>query len=397
LTWFQPPQLRVGEGIAEETRHATWLELFYDLIYVVAIAQLGEKLSEDLSFSGFIGFVLLFIPVWWAWIGTTFYANRFDVDDVGHRILTAIQMLAIAALSINIHDGLNSSAVGFALSYVVIRLMLVFQYARVVRHLPPAKDLARWYAIGFTIAALLWFASVFIPAPLRFGFWIAGIAIDFLTPLTARHLQVRSLPHLEHLPERFGLFVIIALGESAVAVVNGVVKQAWAIPSVLTAVFGFAIAFSLWWVYFENVGSPALQSAGAKGQVNLIQLWLYGHLPLIIGITATGIAVKKAILSASEPSLSDPKRWLLCGSVALCLIALAILHRTGVIFRCKARSRYRLGAALILLGLASIDLKLPPVVLIGIVAGVAIAQIFQDTYQGHPEGWKKMRLPAMGD
>lgn len=99
--WLQPPQLRSRED-GEDHRHATWLELFYDLVFVVAIAQLAHNLSNDVSLSGFSGFVVLFIPVWWAWIGTTFYANRFDSDDIGHRLLTGLQMVAIAAIAVNI-------------------------------------------------------------------------------------------------------------------------------------------------------------------------------------------------------------------------------------------------------------------------------------------------------
>lgn len=89
--FLQPPRLRIGED-TEEERRATWLELFYDLVFVVAVSQLAHNLNEDISLSGLFGFVVLFITVWWSWIGTTFYANRFDSDDVGHRLLIGIQM-----------------------------------------------------------------------------------------------------------------------------------------------------------------------------------------------------------------------------------------------------------------------------------------------------------------
>ncbi|MEI1375203.1 MAG: low temperature requirement protein A [Nostoc sp.] len=107
--FLQPPRLRIGED-TEEERRATWLELFYDLVFVVAVSQLAHNLNEDISLSGLFGFVVLFIPVWWSWIGTTFYANRFDSDDVGHRLLIGIQMLTAAAMAINIHHGLGESS-----------------------------------------------------------------------------------------------------------------------------------------------------------------------------------------------------------------------------------------------------------------------------------------------
>jgi low temperature requirement protein LtrA len=389
VAWFQPPQLRVGEDISEASRRATWLELFFDLVFVVAIAQLANNLHKNPSLPGFSGFVMLFIPIWWAWIGATFYANRFDVDDVGNRILTGVQMLAISALAINVHDGLGDSSIGFALAYVVIRVMLIFQYLRVAQNIPAARSIATWYAFGFAIAAVLWFVSTFVPLPFRLAFWLLGIVIDFVTPLSASHLQGRLLPDFEHLPERFGLFVIIVLGEAIVAVVNGVTQKEWQFMSVTFAVLGFAIAFSLWWIYFENVGSAALRAAGAAQKVRILQVWLYGHLPLVIGITAMGVGVKHVIMSDPMSGLGDADRWLLCGSMALCLASLAVLHQTGVIFQCKARTKHRMGGAIVLLILAIVGNGLPPLVIVLFVAGISVFQVAQDIYQGHPEGWKE--------
>lgn len=383
--WFHPPQLRVGDGLEDESRRATWLELFLDLVFVVAVAQEAHYLSEHLSISGFLGFVLIFFPLWWAWIGITLYANRFDVDDVGHRLLTAMQMLFIAAMAVNIHGALGESSIGFALSYIAVRVVLVLQYIRAARHLPSARRLATHYAIGFAIAVSVWFLSLFVPIPYRFALWVLGMLIDIATPLTAIRFQANLLPHLEHLPERFGLFVIIVLGEAIVGVTNGVSEQSWEILSILTAIFGFSIAFSLWWIYFENVGGQALRDASHSGQLKVFQYWLYGHLPLVIGIPAAGVAVEHAIAhDPSSAALPFEVRWLLCGAIASCMLALGLLHRTGLIFRCKLRSRYRIGAAIALVALAVFGYMLPPVLVVGLVSLICISQVFQDYYQGHP-------------
>lgn len=384
MTWFQPPQLRIGEGIEEESRHATWLELFFDLVFVVAVSQLAHALSDDITPKGFLGFVVLFLPTWWAWIGATFYANRFDVDDIGHRLLSAVQMLGIAAMAVNVHHGLEENAPGFALSYTAVRVILVFQYLRAARHVPPASGLARRYALGFGIAAACWCISAFVPAPLRFVLWGIGMLIDIGTPLSAMQFQSRLLPHFEHLPERFGLFIIIVLGEAIIAVVNGVAEQEWQFLSVMAAGFGFVIAFSLWWIYFENVGSSALRAAGAQGQLATLQIWLYGHFPLVLGLAATGVAVEHIILQEPNSVLPMAERWLLCGATALCLLSLALLHRTGVIFRCKVRAKYRLWAAIALLVMGSVGVSLSPILVVGFVAIVTISQVAQDIYQGHP-------------
>ncbi len=382
-TWLQPPRLRIGAE-SEEDRHATWLELFYDLVFVVAVSQVAHNLSEDVSLSGFLGFVFLFMPIWLAWIGTTFYANRFDIDDIGHRLLTGVQMVAIATLAVNIHHGLGESSAGFALSYAAGRVVLVIEYLRAARHIPLARPLATRYAQGFAIAAALWLVSAFAPIPLRFGFWALGLIVDFATPLTAKHLQLGLTHHVEHLPERFGLFTIIVLGEAIIAVVDGLSNQKWDGKSAIAAVFGFSIAFSLWWIYFENIGSSALRSADATGRIGVYQIWLYGHLPLVIGLTATGVGVEHIVSSQPSVALPAPERVLLCGAVALCLLALALLHRTGVIRYCKVRSRFRLRSAAVLIVLAIAGKGLLPVVVIGLVAIVCAIQVVQDLYQSRP-------------
>jgi low temperature requirement protein LtrA len=383
-TWLQPPRLRIGEDDEAQPRHATWLELFYDLVFVVAVSQLAHNLSKDVSLTGFLSFAALFVPVWWAWIGTTFYANRFDSDDVLRRLLMGLQMLAIAALAVNVHHGLGSSSVGFALSYAAARVVLVLEYLWAGTHIREARGLTNWYAKGFAIAATLWIISAFVPAPFRFILWTLGLAIDFATPMTAQFAQLQLPLHLEHLPERFGLFTIIVLGEAIIAVVNGVSEKEWDGTSQISAVLGFVIAFSLWWVYFENVGGSSLRAAGASRRFKVYQIWLYGHLPLVIGLAATGVGVEHVISSQANLALPDADRWLICGSVALCYLALAMLHRTGVIFFCKGRTNHRLAGMAALLVVAIAGTNLLPVAVIGIVAIVCVIEVGLDLYQGKP-------------
>ncbi len=380
-SWLKPPRLRIGKESEQEHRHATWLELFYDLVFVVAVSQVAHNLYEDVSVLGFFRFVFLFIPIWWAWIGTTFYANRFDSDDVGHRLLIGLQMLAIAALAVNVHNGLGESSAGFALAYAAGRAVLVIEYCRAAKYIPQARKLATRYGTGFAIAAILWLLSAVVPIPWRFILWGLGLFVDFATPLTAKSLQLGLLPHPEHLPERFGLFTIIVLGEAIIAVVDGVSEQQWDIRSAISAVLGFSIAFSLWWIYFENVSGSALRSVGAGGGIEIFQVWLYGHLPLVIGLSVTGVGVEHIITSEAGNALSTPHRWLLCGGVALCMLSLGLLHRTGVIFKCKVRSKYRFGTATLLIILAMVGVSLSPLVVVGLVALICTTQVVQDLYQ----------------
>jgi low temperature requirement protein LtrA len=210
----------------EKERHASWLENFYDLIVAIVVFQLSINLNHDVSIAGFLGFVALFIPVWWSWIGVTFYNSRFETDDLGHRLLTLLQMAAAAFMAVNVPDGLGKNSAGFALSYAATRAILVIEYLRTGRHVPSTRPLVTRYSIGFSISAGLWFVSAFVPPPFRFVFWILGLIIDISTPtLFTLHMSVRFAPNIHHLPERFGSFTIIVLGISILGVVDGISRH----------------------------------------------------------------------------------------------------------------------------------------------------------------------------
>ena len=226
---WKPPRLRIGEG-AEGERHATWLELFYDLLFAAVVAQLTFELSQDLSGFGVLTFVVLCVPVWWAWAGQSFYATRFDTDDLGHRLFIIAQMFAVAAMAVNVHAGLGRGSAGFALSYAAVRFILVGEYLGAHVWVPAARALTRRFGLGFGLAAAIWLVSAWVPPPARFYLWGLGLLIDFATPLGAGKLHSQLAPHATHLPERFALFILIVLGEAIAGVVMGLTKHAWSVP-----------------------------------------------------------------------------------------------------------------------------------------------------------------------
>jgi low temperature requirement protein LtrA len=177
-----------------------------------------------------------------------------------------------------------------------------------------------------------------------------------------------------------GLFTIIVLGESVVAVVRGVAEKEWDVSSVLAAMLGLSIAFSLWWIYFDSVDGSPLRSVKA-GKIRIAMTWLYAHLPLAIGIAATGVGVDQ-IVSSEAGILPDAARWLLCGAVALCLSVLALIHlitcTLGTTRRRKILSAYRLGAAIFVLVLAAAGSGLSSIVLVALVAFACVLQVVLD-------------------
>ena len=382
---FQPPKLR-REECEEGERSATWLELFFDLIFVVAIAQLAHNFHEDFSLFGFAKLGILFVPVWWCWIGATFYDTRFDNDGLVDRLITLVQMAIAASLAANIHHGLSSSSMGFALSYMAFRGILVCQYLHAGYHVPEARPLTTWFAVGFSLSLLFWLASVFVPIPWRFMLWGLGLVIDFGTPLTAGNRVVRVPPDMAHTTERIGLFTIIVLGESIVAVVGGVSEIDWTPNSIAIALLGLSIAFSFWWMYFDTVDESPLH-AMRQGKMRIALTWLYSHLPLAVGLTATGVGVEKMIHGLSNDAAMGEKV-LFCLAVALCLTILSNLHWTSCELgqtKCKKiLTYYRLAAAAFVLILTFACSFLSSLVVITLVAFACTIQIVLDIFNTCP-------------
>jgi low temperature requirement protein LtrA len=388
----------------DTNRHATWLELFYDLVFVVVISQLAHNLEEDFSLYGFVGFLALFVPVWWSWTGAAFYATRFDTDDLGHRILTLLQMVGAAALAVNVSDGFGNDSAGFALSYAAVRIILVVEYIRAGKNksFSSATPLIRRYTRGFLCAAIVWIISAFIPPPFRFVLWGIGLAIDFATPITIGRLQSQFAPHISHLPERMGLFTIIVLGESVLEVVVGVSNTEFDIYSMLILGLGLSIPFSLWWLYFDTVDGAPIRAAREKGRVGVYSLWLYGHFPLVVAITSVGVGLGYIASNAHGLALSYSEQWLVCGSVALSLGAQGILHLSSAYYYLYAGSMqdyrtsrkwatYRIISAGMILLVPILRIPLSPFLLVCILAAICIAQIVIDLKQ-HPHHRRRRRV-----
>ena len=373
----------------EKERHATWLELFYDLVFVAVVSQLSENLSHNISLAGVPSFIALFVPVWFAWIGAAFFATRFGTDDLAHRILTLLQMMEAAAMAVNVSHALGETSAGFALSYAAIRFLLVVEYVRIGRRIPSTKPLTERYSVGFASSAVIWTISAFVPPPLRFILWAIGLTIDFIIPLLAGQLAIKFAPHVFHLPERMGLFVIIGLGESILGVVVGLAGHEWNIYSSLSVGLGLSIPFSLWWIYFDNIGGSAIRAATEKGKRSIYYIWLYVHFPLVVGLTAIGIGIKQVAASNQEIPLPFSDLWLICGSVSGCLFVQAILHLVAVEdsdIEPKTRRKwatYRIISGIIIISIAILGLKLFPSVLMFILACICALQIVLDL-RDHP-------------
>ena len=391
-----PTRLRANED-GDDKGHASWLELLVDLVFYTVVGQLATTLGRDPTWHGLIRFVALFVPVWWSWIGLAFFAARFDFDDLTHRLLVFLQTLAFAAMAVSVaigggkgslHGGGHGGYRVFALTYVAMRLVLVYSYTRAGRRVAEADDLTTRYAIGFSIAGAVWLLSALVGEPARFFLWALGQIIDCLTPVVGRNLQAKLPPDDKHLPERFGQLILIVLGETVTLTVGAVDTQRQS-ATTIAVVIGLAltIAFGVWWSYFDAIddhGGAAIAAATQDGRLGPYLAWLYAHLPLVMGITVGGVATQWILRLPPGHHLSDTTRLMLCGSFAIALLGLLVVHLARTVgVRTQAGQSKPLRWALVfkataILALAAAGLfgrDLAPVLFLALAAGISVGVI----------------------
>jgi low temperature requirement protein LtrA len=320
------PQPMLWRPTRGDARRVTWIELFFDLVFVAVIAQVGAPLGEHYVPLGVARYAFLLFVTWWAWHGYAVYTTRFDARDGIQRATTLLQMVAVVFMAANAEDDLASeSSAGFAAAYAIMRLILVAEYVR-ASSLAPARRLACEYAAGYGLAAAIWLASALVPPPARFALWGLALAVDVGTAvLTSRHATTLP-PHAEHLPERFGLFTLILIGESLVAIVKGIQSQAdWTPAAATPALGGIALVFAMWWGYFEGAAGPADRHVRSRRDARWLEVWSYAHVPLYVGVAVTGVGVEHIVRTGGVTHLHAEEAWLLCGGVAAFAVALSVI------------------------------------------------------------------------
>jgi low temperature requirement protein LtrA len=311
--WLRPPQLRTLDDQGE--RHATWLELFFDLVFVISISEVVHTLEDYRGLGDFLGTAGMFVAVWWAWVGYTVYADRFDTDDLLHRILVLAGMLAVIAMALSIHDALHGGAARFALAFVAVRGIVLLLNARARRHAAAARPLLNLYLSAFSVGASLWLVSVFVPAPGCYVLWGVALVIELSAPWVGRRQIARAPIHANHLVERFGLFTLIVLGESVISVAQGAAEVDWTAATVAAAVAGFLGVAGLWWLYFDRIEEGTVRSV-LRGLI-----WNYAHLPLLAGLVSVAVGTEFAVREAAVGTLERSTTLALGAGTALYLLS----------------------------------------------------------------------------
>lgn len=281
----------------EHPRAATPLELLFDLCFVVAIAQLASALHHAVASGhaaeGARGFVIVFLAIWWAWMGFTWFASAFDTDDAPYRLKVLVQMAGVLVLAAGVKRAFEEGDFTLiTLGYVVMRIGLVALWVRAGRSDASIRGAAYRYAIGIVILQIFWIGLLRVPANLWIYGWTVLILCELLVPLWAES-AARSTWHPHHISERYGLLTIIVIGESVLASTLAIQSavELGAMPGRLVQVIVSApvILFAMWWLYFSQPGHAVLST------MRRAFIWGYGHFVIFASAAAVGASLAVAV------------------------------------------------------------------------------------------------------
>jgi low temperature requirement protein LtrA len=319
---LDPPRLRTTGDPAEE-RHATWFELFFDLVFAAALSQLASSLARGPSAWDFVRFAGLFVVVVWAWILYALYANRFDTDDLIFRLAKSGAMLAIAGAAVNLSDVMSGhgGTAGFALGYVVLRSLLIALYVRARKHTDgSARQLTNVYIVGYSATTAIWTASIWVTTTLCYWLWLAAMVADLaIAPEAWAKLKAHPIV-VSHLTERFGTFFIIVLGRAVASLVADLAGVDLTLRSWVLAGLCFLTALCFWWIYFDLADTSVV----GRGVLGLV--YVYSHFLLLTGVGAFGVGSALVVPEAARYGLTAGARWALAGGVSAFALSLAALH-----------------------------------------------------------------------
>ncbi len=377
--WYHKPVLH-APAHADEGKTVSWLELFFDLIFVAAIIQLGDYLSEDVSIAGFLKFSGHFVPLWIAWSGFTFYANRFNVDDFLHRTMVLAMMFAVGVMAISSHQAMAGHPATFAVAYAIAQGIVSLLHVRSWVQVPESRAYSRYWGAVFAVGAGCFAISALVPVPYTYLLWALGVLVILSAPFSdvSRQLIEQYPTDQEHLSERYGLLTIIVLGESFVKVLSYLTAGGHVDTDyLLKGFFNLTLTVSIWWIYFDDVAGAELK----KGRGSWV-IWFLAHIPVTLAITAVGVAVKKAIKFEVMVPAPDSYRWLLAGTLALTLVSVAIIdsvtERQNSELTDRNRVTVRFLSAVIVLLLGAVGGSMSAGLFLGLVATVCMAQVIID-------------------
>jgi low temperature requirement protein LtrA len=363
---------RLEDKPVEVEQDVTPLELFFDLVFVFAITQVTGFVSGDPTWTRLVEGMAILAALWWAWEAYVWLGNTAASDEGAVRVVLLSAMGAMLVASLAVPRAFGEDGVVFGVAYLMVRALHLGAYAIVARDDPQLRSLVARMATTMIPASLLLVVAGALDGTAQAVLWAAALTLDY-GGLVARGTEGWRVV-ASHFAERHGLVIIIALGESIVAL--GVGAQGLGLDAgiITGALLGVAVAAALWWAYFDFVALVAarvLREAPPDDQVRIARdSYTYLHLPMVAGIVLFALGTKKTLAHVGEDLEAVPAV-ALCGGVALYLVALSMLKRRNI----GSFNRPRLAAAGLLVVLAPIATVMPALVALGLVAVVACGLI----------------------
>ena len=297
-----------GRDPRETHRSATPLELLFDLAFVVAFGtaanELAHALAQDHVEVGVVGFCFATFAISWAWINFSWFASAYDTDDWIYRLTTMLQMLGVLVLALglpamfaSLEEGEHVDNAVMVAGYVVMRVAMVFQWLRAARQDPARRSASLTFVTTILLAQVGWVVLLFAHASIlvTFLFVVGLVAVEMIGPYVAETRRTGTPWHPHHIAERYGLLVIIALGEgmigtmASMSAIVGPDGAGWSAEFVLVGLAGVAITFGMWWGYFVIPHGTVLEHRRERSFS-----WGYGHIPLFGATVAVGAGLHVA-------------------------------------------------------------------------------------------------------
>jgi low temperature requirement protein LtrA len=371
----------------EAHRAATPLELLFDLTFVVAVAavvpELAHAVVDDHPIDGLIGYLLVFFGIWWAWMNFTWFASAFDCDDALYRVLTMVQMGGVLVLAAGVAPAFEQGDFAIAVAgYILMRIALVAQWLRVARSVPAYRRNALRYALPIAALQLLWIVRLGLPAPVGIVTFVALGLLELLVPVWAERGDMTPW-HPHHIAERYGLFTIIVLGESVLAMTTALLaartETGVSVDLVLVAVAALVLLFACWWLYFLDSDAARLEEHRERSFV-----WGYGHFFVFAALAAIGTGIEVTVEAIPHEVAASPL--LVAYSVAIPLavfLAARYVLYVRVGGRHLARRELIAGEVAIVLAIPFASALLSPVwVFVGLAAAAAGLVAFKTVWLG---------------
>ena len=363
---------RIEDEPVEVEQQVTPLELFFDLVFVFAITQVTGFVSADATWTRLIEGLAILAVLWFAWEAYVWLANSAASDEGAVRVVLLFAMGALLILSLAVPRAFGDDGLVFGVAYFVVRAAHICAYLIVARGDPQLRGVVLRLATTVLPGAALLVVAGALDGTAQALCWVGALAIDY------GGLMVRGVEGwrvaAKHFAERHGLIVIIALGESIVALGVGAGGLELDAGLISAALLGIAIAGAMWWAYFDLVALVAerrLRTAPRDEQVRIARdSFTYLHLPMVAGIVVFALGVKKT-LAHVDHELETVPAVALCGGAALYFLALSAFKRRNI----GSFNYPRLVAASALVVLAPIATAIPALLALGLVAAISVALI----------------------